>query len=161
MHDGTVPPGNRGIGYRALVAPPTAKLGKTMLAMEIEHGAGKKPEMVNHPKHYNNSPARCAKCDASIECIQVIRHMKCNIANAIKYLWRCEDKNNAIEDMRKAVWYINDEIEERSRAKAKQNFVAQCQERLDRVRVPADKSWKKWLKKTTHLRRRLARKKSR
>jgi hypothetical protein len=31
--------------------------------------------------------------------------------NAIKYLWRCESKNNTIEDLNKAIWYINKLIE--------------------------------------------------
>ena len=38
-------------------------------------------EHVNHPKHYNSHPN-------GIECIDIIRHYVCDIANAIKYLWR-------------------------------------------------------------------------
>ena len=38
-------------------------------------------EQVNHPKHYNSHPN-------GIECIDIIRHYTCDIANAIKYLWR-------------------------------------------------------------------------
>ena len=36
-------------------------------------------EHVNHPKHYNQHPA-------GIECIDIIRHYTCDIANALKYL---------------------------------------------------------------------------
>lgn len=36
---------------------------------------------VSHPSHYNAHPA-------GIECIDVIRHYTCDIANAQKYLWR-------------------------------------------------------------------------
>jgi Protein of unknwon function (DUF3310) len=67
---------------------------------------------VNHPPHYNNSPAKC-ECGRRIECIDVTRHMNFNIGNAIKYLWRCDIKNAPIEDLRKAMWYIQDEIKNR------------------------------------------------
>lgn len=66
-------------------------------------------EMVNHPSHYNSHPA-------GIECIDVIRHYVCDIANAIKYLWRAglkaelgkDDADKEIEDLKKALWYIED-----------------------------------------------------
>ena len=66
-------------------------------------------EHVNHPKHYNQHPA-------GIECIDIIRHYTCDIANAIKYLWRAglkpemgkEDAEKEIEDLKKALWYIED-----------------------------------------------------
>ena len=66
-------------------------------------------EHVNHPKHYNSHPN-------GIECIDIIRHYVCDIANAIKYLWRAglksemgmEDAEKEIEDLKKALWYIFD-----------------------------------------------------
>ena len=58
---------------------------------------------VNHPKHYTSHPS-------GVECITITRHMTFNIGNAIKYLWRCGDKDNQIQDLEKAVWYIKDEI---------------------------------------------------
>lgn len=58
---------------------------------------------VNHPKHYTSHPA-------GIECIQVTRHMNFNLGNAVKYIWRAGLKNNPIEDLEKAAWYITDEI---------------------------------------------------
>ena len=64
---------------------------------------------VNHPKHYNSSKARC-ECGRRIECIDVTRHLSFNIGNAIKYLWRAGLKNSTIEDLKKAIWYIEDEI---------------------------------------------------
>ena len=36
-----------------------------------------------------------------------------NLGNAMKYIWRADLKNNAIEDLEKAVWYIRREIERR------------------------------------------------
>jgi len=62
-------------------------------------------EKVDHPKHYNMHPS-------GIECIEIIRHMNFNIGNAIKYLWRSglKDSNSDIQDLKKAIWYIYDEI---------------------------------------------------
>ena len=36
--------------------------------------------------------------------------MNFNIGNAIKYLWRYMDKDDPIENLKKAQWYIDDEI---------------------------------------------------
>lgn len=60
---------------------------------------------VNHPDHYTSDPS-------GVECIQITRHRNFNIGNAIKYLWRAGLKGRAthIEDLKKAVWYIEDEI---------------------------------------------------
>lgn len=63
---------------------------------------------VNHPKHYKSHPS-------GIECIEVTRHMSFNIGNAIKYLWRADHKDAPIQDLKKAIWYINDEISKREK----------------------------------------------
>ena len=65
-------------------------------------------EHVNHPAHYQRKDG--------IECIDIIRHYTCDIANALKYLWRAglkpemgmEDAEKEIEDLKKALWYIED-----------------------------------------------------
>ena len=67
---------------------------------------------VNRPLHYNSSPAKCSDCGRRIECIDVARHWCYNLGNALKYLWRCGLKGNRIEDLKKARFYIHDEIEE-------------------------------------------------
>lgn len=67
---------------------------------------------VNHPSHYTSDPS-------GVECIQITRHRNFNVGNAIKYLWRAGLKRDAdlsarekeIEDLRKAIWYIQDEVE--------------------------------------------------
>ena len=61
-------------------------------------------DLVNHPPHYTSHPS-------GIEAIQVTRWMNFNLGNAVKYIWRAGLKNDAIEDLRKAAFYINDEIE--------------------------------------------------
>lgn len=66
---------------------------------------------VEHPDYYNQNPS-------GIECIEVARHYCFSIGNAIKYLWRAglkkdaslEDKEKEIEDLEKAIWYIQDRI---------------------------------------------------
>lgn len=61
-------------------------------------------DMVNHPPHYTSHPS-------GVEAIQVTRWMNFNLGNAMKYIWRAGLKQDAIEDLRKAVFYLNDEIE--------------------------------------------------
>ena len=68
---------------------------------------------INHPTHYTSSPAKCSGCAKAIECIDVVRHLGFNIGNAIKYLWRCDLKGAPVEDLKKAAWYIADEIRRR------------------------------------------------
>ena len=67
-----------------------------------------KPENdpVNHPKHYCDHPS-------GIECIQITEHMGFNLGNALKYIWRCDLKKDAIEDLEKAKWYIDRELKKR------------------------------------------------
>ena len=62
-------------------------------------------DMVNHPKHYTSDKS-------GVECIDVVRHRNYNIGNAIKYLWRAgiKDEDKHIEDLKKAIFYIKDEI---------------------------------------------------
>ena len=62
-------------------------------------------DAVNHPSHYTSHPS-------NVECIQVTEHLNFCIGNAIKYLWRAglKDGNSDIQDLKKAVWYIEREI---------------------------------------------------
>lgn len=63
---------------------------------------------VNHPKHYAGN----------IECIDVMQqcfgteNVKsfCKL-NAFKYIWRCQNKNDEVEDIKKAIWYLNKYVE--------------------------------------------------
>jgi hypothetical protein len=63
---------------------------------------------VNHPKHYTQHPS-------GVEAIQITEHMNFCLGNAIKYIMRADHKNNPIEDLRKAEWYIKREIERREK----------------------------------------------
>ncbi|MCP4280716.1 MAG: DUF3310 domain-containing protein [Alteromonas sp.] len=67
-----------------------------------------KNDNVNHPKHYTDHPS-------GVECIQITEHMGFNLGNALKYIWRCDLKKDAIEDLRKARWYIDRELSKREK----------------------------------------------
>lgn len=68
-------------------------------------------DMVNHPPHYTSHPS-------GVEAITITRHYDFTIGNAIKYLWRAglkkdqtkKDATKEIEDLEKAIFYINDKI---------------------------------------------------
>lgn len=61
-------------------------------------------DLINNPKHYTEHPS-------GVECIQITEHMNFCLGNAIKYIWRSGLKgDSAIEDLKKAVFYINREI---------------------------------------------------
>lgn len=64
-------------------------------------------DSVHHPDHYNQHPS-------GVECIDVVEHMGFNLGNAVKYVWRADHKNDPIEDLRKAAWYISREIARRT-----------------------------------------------
>jgi len=66
-------------------------------------------DSVNHPAHYNARPS-------NVECVDIAEHYNFNLGNAIKYIWRAGLKsNNPTEDLRKAAWYLNREIERLSK----------------------------------------------
>jgi hypothetical protein len=65
-----------------------------------------KADMVNHPPHYTSHPS-------GVECIQITEHMGFNLGNALKYIWRADLKGSAVEDLEKAVFYINRELTKR------------------------------------------------
>ncbi len=58
---------------------------------------------VDHPTHYNVG---------RIEVIDAIESWELNFSmgNAVKYIARADHKGNPVEDLRKAVWYLNREI---------------------------------------------------
>ena len=67
-------------------------------------------DMVNHPSHYIQGGIEC------IDALKAATVSKTGIeavctANAIKYLWRYEEKNG-VEDVKKARWYIDRLIKE-------------------------------------------------
>ena len=61
-------------------------------------------DRVEHPEHYTSHPS-------GIECIQITEHMNFCLGNAIKYIWRANIKEDYTTDLKKAIFYLNREIE--------------------------------------------------
>ena len=97
-------------GENVSVDVDTDKLSKvSVFANEFTN---KKEEQVSHPSHYAWLKDLCG-----VEPLDICRHLDFNTGNAIKYLLRKDkvDGNKTktekrIEDLRKAVFYIQDEI---------------------------------------------------
>jgi hypothetical protein len=70
---------------------------------------------VNHPAHYTSGPKHSA-CGDPIECIDIVESLPFNLGNAIKYLWRAGKKGDALEDYRKAIWYLHRELDRLNKA---------------------------------------------
>lgn len=60
-------------------------------------------DMVNHPPHYTSHPS-------GVECIDVVEHLNLCLGNAVKYIWRAGLKGDALEDLKKARFYLDREI---------------------------------------------------
>jgi len=60
-------------------------------------------DVVSHPSHYTGHPS-------GIECIQITEHMNFNLGNCVKYLWRAGLKDDKIQDLQKAKWYLEREL---------------------------------------------------
>lgn len=77
----------------------------------------KAEDKVNHPSHYTWLKNLCG-----IEVIDIVRHMGFNLGNVVKYVLRAghksekgySDFDKEIEDLKKAKWYLEDEIKFRS-----------------------------------------------
>lgn len=114
---------NQYIYIRDVTAPLGEQIGVITLAFLLNYfiKGGKLPEKkidknddkVNHPSHYTWLKELCG-----IEVIDIARHLDFNLGNSIKYILRSghkkeegyTNKQKTIEDLKKAVWYLNDEI---------------------------------------------------
>ena len=67
-----------------------------------------KKEMVDHPAHYNRG-----KYEA-IDIIEALE-MNFNLGNAFKYLFRAGHKDDIVQELKKARWYIDREIQRLSK----------------------------------------------
>ena len=61
-------------------------------------------DYVNHPKHYTSD-------DCGVEAIEVTSLLPACISNAVKYVWRCGKKDEDLQELKKALWYINYSID--------------------------------------------------
>ena len=69
---------------------------------------GDEKEEINHPDRYASGKFECIDVMLDVFGADAVKHF-C-ILNAFKYLWRSE-KKNGVEDIKKAVWYLNKYIE--------------------------------------------------
>jgi hypothetical protein len=76
---------------------------------------------VNHPKHYTEHPS-------GVECIQITEHMTFNLGNAVKYIWRADLKGKQVEDLKKAIWYINREIQRINNGSQESSKASVCEQ---------------------------------
>ena len=65
-----------------------------------------KLDMVNHPQHYKTGKIEC------IDCISAVVNMydgeqAYDVGQVIKYLYRAPTKQNFMQDLKKAQWYLN------------------------------------------------------
>ena len=75
---------------------------------------------VNNPTHYTQGEIECIDCIKAATVNKVGIEAFC-VGNAIKYLFRYENKNG-LEDVRKAQWYINRLIQELEEKKENCSF---------------------------------------
>ena len=57
-----------------------------------------------NPKHYRRG---------KLECIDIIRDMPLCLGSAVQYIWRCDQKGDPEADLRKAIWYLEEELDRR------------------------------------------------
>ena len=81
----------------------TSKANDVDIAVNWEDYERKTADAVNHPGHYNRG---------SIEVIDFIEDQRLgfSLGNAVKYVARAGAKGDAVEDLKKAAWYIQREI---------------------------------------------------
>ncbi len=73
---------------------PGRKLLETLQEQAEDH--------IQHPQHYTTHPS-------GVECIQITEHMNFCLGNAIKYIWR-HDQKGGVDDLKKAKFYLEREI---------------------------------------------------
>lgn len=80
-------------------------------------------ERVKHPDHYNWHPS-------GVECIDIIRVFSYNRATAMAYIWRAGKKKDCdeVEDLKKAIFHLQDEVDSIERDRAKQSIATIDQE---------------------------------
>lgn len=64
--------------------------------------AASDPDPIQHPSHYSQYP---------IEPIQLSRHLSHNRGAAVNYIARAAFKGSEVDDLRKAIWHLEDELQ--------------------------------------------------
>ena len=83
---------------------PRKKVARSPKLSDSLLSSGLKPhDPVNHPAHYIKHPS-------GVECIAITEWMNFNLGNCIKYIWRAGEKGSLLENLKKARWYLDREI---------------------------------------------------
>ena len=64
-----------------------------------------KTDPVNHPSHYETGGIECFDAIVASQGTEAAKDF-C-LCNAFKYIWRCKHKGKSLEDVEKAIWYLN------------------------------------------------------
>ncbi len=56
-----------------------------------------------NPRHYSVHPS-------GVQCIEISRWLSADLAQAFQYVWRCGQKDDPVQDLKKAIWFIEDEM---------------------------------------------------
>jgi hypothetical protein len=105
------------VGGRVVsVLTPNAEMSKALFSDPPQRGrlriAGMNGGLdnVNHPPHYKVG---------GIETIDFIeaKSLSYNLGNVVKYITRADHKGNTLEDLKKAQWYLNREVQTMEKSK--------------------------------------------
>lgn len=82
--------------------------GESLLAGGPTEAELNAPDAVNHPAHYKTG---------GIETIDFIeaKNLNYHLGNVVKYITRADHKGDRLENLKKAQWYLNREIEKSSK----------------------------------------------
>jgi len=61
------------------------------------------PEDPINPKHYTSH-------SSGIQCIEISKHLSGCLAQAFQYVWRCGQKDDPVQELKKAIWFIEAEL---------------------------------------------------
>ena len=83
---------------------------KVIPQVETLYPVRQNEDMVNHPQHYRTGKIEC------IDCISAVVKMydgeqAYDVGQVVKYLYRAPTKQNFMQDLKKAQWYLNRLIE--------------------------------------------------
>ena len=71
----------------------------------VYYNFDEKHDNVNHPSHYETGGIECFNAIVASQGVDAA--MDFCLCNAFKYIWRCKHKGKTLEDIEKAIWYLN------------------------------------------------------
>ena len=73
--------------------------GKLVWKRDVSDVVNNTIDAIHHPKHYTSD-------DCGVEAIEITSLLPACISNAVKYVWRCGKKDEDLQELKKALWYI-------------------------------------------------------